>query len=334
MTQPTLEKIRQTRAELADAAAELTRIQAEVLEAPTFDFRQAILALKDAREAKRTLGRQLARFCARLPDGRELLRPQLEALKTFAANNRIALSKVLRSVTIDRNVIVEADFQGLRLKTLEGLTGLWSLKLLDVTGNKSLTTLRGIPTESMESLFAWRCDLTGDLSDLSAADRLEVIFLSHNPKLSSLKGLPTQRMRVVDASACGLEGDLSELSGATRLEELCVNENPQIVSLRGIPPLHIQEVYAAACGLAGDLSELATATKLKILGIAHNKSLSSLTGISTQKIEFIDARSCSLSGNHDFLLNAPHLKELKLEKNSYGLHIDTFKARQGMIITL
>jgi hypothetical protein len=274
---------------------------------------------------------QIQELSLTLPDGRTLLRPQYEALERFAGNNNLKVEDLLDGVTINGHAIVECDFSDSELTTLEGLQGVWSIKKLNVRWNKGLTSLKGIPTQEIEEIDAYQCDLTGDLSEIAGASKLRTLDVRWNKGLTSLKGIPTQEIEEIDAYQCDLTGDLSEIAGASKLRKLVVRWNKGLTSLKGIPTQEIEEIHAAECGLTGDLSEIAGATKLKKLLVSENKSLTSLKGIPAQEIEEIHASDCGLTGDHTFLSQAPKLREFWLKGNAASLTLDLSKFRPGVV---
>jgi hypothetical protein len=214
--------------------------------------------------------RQVKEFSVDLPDGRSLLRPQYEALEMFARNNDRKVERLLDGVTINGGVIVGCKFSDRALTTLEGLRAVWSIKRLDVRGNKRLTSLKGIPTQEIAEICARDCRLTGDLSEIAEARELRHLDVYWNPGLVSLQGIPVQEIVYINAVSCGLIGDLSEIIGATKLKELCVSGNKGLTSLKGIPTKEIEEIYASECRLTGDHTFLSQAKKLRSLLLNDN----------------------------------------------------------------
>jgi hypothetical protein len=280
MTDATLQTLQQTRKALEEGLEELQLSRAALLATNcSLELHQEVVnrikALKESYE------QQLKDFSVPLPDGRLLLRPQYEALEKFAANNDIHVLHLLsakapwgfKRVTIKGPVIVECAFQDYGLMTLEGLEAIWSIREVNLRGNQRLNSLKGIPTKEIEEIYAGVCDLTGDLSELSGADKLKKIDVHRNGRLTSLQGIPTPAIEEIAAHRCGLTGDLSELRGADKLKKLNVAWNQSLTSLNGIPTQAIEVIYARECGLTGDQTFLSKAQNLKELLVAENTAL-------------------------------------------------------------
>ncbi len=198
-----------------------------------------------------------------------LLPTQYKALEKLASNNNVEFEYLLGRVTISDNVIIRCNFSDSNLTTLDGLHEVWSIKELDVCGNR-LTSLKGIPTQEIQGIYAIGCGLIGDLAALATAHKLRVLNVSNNHYLTSLKGIATQEIEVIIASCCGLTGDLLGISEATNLNRLDVAGNRHLTSLKGISTQEIEQIYASCCGLTGDHTFLSEARKLQSFFVDDN----------------------------------------------------------------
>lgn len=282
MRGPTHDSLREAREALAENAIRLENFKTEALQAPGFDVEGAKIALRRASELRAELTRLVSDCCETFRDGRRLLRSQVAALETFAHLNNIPIETVLHKSTIQGNVVVSCHFVALGLRTLEGLEGLWSLKHLAVYNYYSaftpnyLTSLKGVPVESIEEIIAENCGLQGDLSAITPATKLRMLDIRRNSRLVSLKGIPTQSLEDVFGYSCGFAGNLSDIRHATKLKRLDVRFNGEISSLEGTPLQSIEQVWASRCGLKGDHNFLSAAPRLRWLDLSHNPDLDPL----------------------------------------------------------
>jgi hypothetical protein len=273
MTPITLETLRKTQQQLLAMRDELKELQGALAVGDISVLDRHKLVMEQIRELKESFVAQRDALSKALPDGRRLYTGQYEALEKFASNNKLDMQRLFSKITIEGGLVVECNFGGLGLTTLEGLEGLQRIRKLNTAVNKALTSLKGIPTKALEELSAYGCGLTGDLSELSGADKLEVLYVSHNEGLTSLKGIPTKALEDLYAYDCGLTGDLSELSGADKVRELCVGLNKDLTSLKGIPTKALEILEARGCGLTGDYTFLSKAPNLSDLHLEHSPNL-------------------------------------------------------------
>ncbi len=180
------------------------------------------LVMEQIRELKESFVAQRDALSTTLPDGRRLFPGQYEALEKFASNNRLDTRELLSwHITIEGGVITGCDFVSQRLKTLEGLESVGTVRRLNVSWNEYLPSLKGISTKELEVILAQRCDLIGDLSELSGADKLKKLDISDNINVSSLAGISTAAIEVIKADNCErLSGDHTFLSQARYLKHL------------------------------------------------------------------------------------------------------------------
>jgi Leucine-rich repeat (LRR) protein len=273
MTPITLETLRKTQEQLLAMRDELKELQGALAVGDASVLDRHKLVMEQIRELKESFVAQRDALSKALPDGRRLYTGQYEALETFASNNKLNVQELFSKITIEGGVVVECNFSELGLTTLEGLEGLQRIRALDVCNNEGLTSLKGIPTKALEELYAYRCSLTGNLSELSGADKLKELYVGGNKGLTSLKGIPTKALEELVAGWCGLTGDLSELSGAEKLKELYVSSNAGLTSLKGIPTKALETLSAFECGLTGDHTFLSKAPKLSYLSLEYNRNL-------------------------------------------------------------
>jgi hypothetical protein len=273
MTQITLDTLRKTQEQLVAMRDELKELQGALAVGDASVLDRHKLVMEQIRELKESFVAQRDALSTTLPDGRRLFSGQYEALEKFASNNELDVQALFSRITIEGGVVVECNFGGLGLTTLEGLEGLQRIIKLSVWGNKGLTSLKGIPTKALAVLGAHDCGLTGDLSELSGADKLKDLRVEKNKDLTSLKGIPTKALEELSAYRCDLTGDLSELSGADKLKALYVRGNARLTSLKGIPTKALEELRAYRCGLTGDHTFLSKAPNLSDLDLEHNPNL-------------------------------------------------------------
>lgn len=270
MIESNVDTLRHTRAALAKFATEACLLAKEALNTPEFDFERAEMVMRRVRELKEEFVLGLSELYVRLDDGRRLMRPQLEALETFATHNSLPMNWLLSRITIEDALIVSANLNACGMTTTAGLAGIWSLRRLFLSNNPGLISLKHIPTDNIEELSAASCGLAGDLSELMNATKLRKIFIFENSGITSLQGLPLGNIEEIYAAECRLKGDLSELAAATMLKTLHVLKNQAITSLKGIQLKNIEHLYANGCGLTGDHTFLAEAPNLKTLVLLEN----------------------------------------------------------------
>jgi hypothetical protein len=228
MTEITPETLKQTRKELIARRDELIELQGVLANGDASVLDRHALVMEQILELKKTFIEQRDALAVRLPDGTRLWRDQYEALERFASNNNLSIETVLSKITVEGGVVTECYFSYMNLSTVLGLEGLVRLRQLSVSGNKGLTSLKGIPTQAIEEINANWCGLTGDLSALSGADKLKELRVSGNSGLTSLKGIPTRAIEEIYGSECGLTGDHTFLSKARNLKKLRVEDNPAL----------------------------------------------------------------------------------------------------------
>jgi hypothetical protein len=315
MTEITLKTLQETREQLNASYEQLKQLKGECITGDSDVITRLELQMAQITELKEKFIEQHEALSTVLPDGTKLWPGQFESLERFASNNGLDIESVRSRITVEGGIVTGCDFSKMALTTLSGLEGLVRLRKLKVNYNPRLTSLKGIPTQAIESISAECCGFTGDLSELSGADKLKDLDVSSNKGVTSLKGIPTQAIERICASWCGLTGDLSELSGAVNLGLIFLHGNEGLTSLRGLSTRSINRIYAERCGLTGDLSELSRADQLEILNIDHNKGVTSLKEIPREKIRWIIARGCSLTGDHTFLSRAQDLQLLNVRFN-------------------
>lgn len=254
-------------------------------------------------------------------DGSVLSKVQFDALKMFAESNKVDIAKLLSNVTIENGLITEAQFADCGLTSLEFLRPITSIRVLDISENQELESLKGVPTEALEELIADSCNLKGLSPELNEAKGLRRLSLWANFNLGSFKGIPYESLEELVVSSCGLTGDLQELQPAVRLRVLDVHGNPGIVSLEGVPS-SVQSLDARNCDIRGDLAALQNLASLKALHVSYNQGLTSLQGIRSECLVFLSAESCGLEGNHNFLAAAKELRALYLSENTERLILD------------
>ena len=328
-----LASLRQTRQELVEAHKQLQELTQPRLVPERFDLDSCQALAQRARELRDTFRAQLEEHFVPLGDGRRIFPHQLEALKEFAENNSLDVDALLPSVIIENGRVIEADFSEMGLVTLLGLSGLESMRRLEILENHHLTSLVGIPVREIESIDASRCGLIGDLSSLTEATRLRSLHVTENKDITSLTGIPTQEIEELWAWGCGLHGDLSAITGCSRLVSLGVGFNRMLTSLAGIPTRELQSVYAMGCGLKGDLSAVSGAAKLRQLHISGNPEITSLAGVPLRELQELCALACGLSGDQTFLSTASKLSFLDLRSNS-GISLNKRQFNSGIRIQL
>ena len=228
MTQITLDTLRKTQEQLVAMRDELKELQGALAVGDASVLDRHKLVMEQIRELKESFVAQRDALSTTLPDGRRLFPGQYEALEKFASNNELDVQALFSRITIEGGVVVECNFGGLGLTTLEGLEGLQRIRALDVRNNYDLTSLTGIPTKALEKLDAGWCGLTADLSELSGADKLKALDVRGNAGLTSLKGIPTKALEELRAYRCGLTGDHTFLSKAPNLSYLNLQHNPNL----------------------------------------------------------------------------------------------------------
>lgn len=269
MTTPHIDSVRGCRSALLRAHEELATFRDDALTALAFNRAGAAIVLDEVRRLRGELISHLRDLCVSLHDERLLLRPQFEALISFAAHNRISTNEIVSRITIDDGRVTSANFNDCGLTSLQGLDSLWSLKLLYVSRNPSLTSLAGIPS-MIEELGATACGLQGDLSDLAHVKALKRLYIFENDGIRSLRGLPLNMIEEIYASSCGLRGDLSDIAGAEQLHTLHILRNKGIRSLEGLPLRNMKRIHADYCGLTGDHTFLSGAQNLEVLILTDN----------------------------------------------------------------
>jgi hypothetical protein len=315
VTQIALETLQATQRQLKASRDELVELQNVLATGDASVLDRHALVIEQIRELQKAFVEQRDALSVALIDGGRLFAPQFEALQIFARNNDLDIEALLLGMTIENAVVVECDLECMNLTTLQGLERLRTIRKLYIQTNERLTSLAGIPTRALEELDASDCDLTGDLSELSCADRLKALSVSNNESLTSLKGIPKRTIEEVQADCCGLTGDLSELKGADNLKVLDVSNNEGLTSLQGIPKRAIEEVAAQSCALAGDLSELSGADMLRVLQVSWNQGITSLKGVPARSIEVIEVAGGGLTGDLSELGGAGTLKRLVVYQN-------------------
>lgn len=195
--------------------------------APEILVRHA-LVMGEVEMLKNRYQQQVSECVVQLKDGRYLRRDEYQAVLTFAVNNGLDAEQLIPELTIEEMVIVEASFNDGNLKTLKGLEVLQSLTTLHVSWNPQLTSLEGVPVQSLEELVAWRCSITGELSELRQARRLKILEIGENEGITSLRGVSLEALEGVDARWCNLTGDHSFLATGEKLERLRIGHNPSI----------------------------------------------------------------------------------------------------------
>jgi hypothetical protein len=101
------------------------------------------------------------------------------------------------------------------------------LQRLEISRNRGITSLEGIPTQSLVGISADGCSLSGDLSELSGAANLAAVRVQYNRGLTSLEGIPHAKLEELVAACCGLTGDYTYLSQLPNLKLLDLRRNPE-----------------------------------------------------------------------------------------------------------
>jgi hypothetical protein len=270
ISKPIPPTLRAAHQELVDAYRELHEQNVLATSSGTHNFDRHHVIMEKAKEVRDAFKDRLAEHAVQLNDGRWLMRHQFEALEVLAAHNSIDPRRLFSSLKIVGRRVVEADLRFKELRTLEGLSGVESIRHLNVSYNFGLTSLAGIPLRHLETLEASHCDLTGDLTALTAATKLKVLLVSENSGLKSLDGIPLAHMEGVFASECGLVGDLSALADAERLGFVFVWKNQGLQSLSGISVRALRVLRASQCALSGDHTFLSHASTLISVDLRKN----------------------------------------------------------------
>lgn len=179
-----------------------------------------------------------------------------ENVKSF---EDLALLPYLTSLTIQNST----------LDSLEALTSLEKLVILDLSGSKfpveDLSILATMP--SLSSLTLSGCNLS-TIEGLSGAENLTYLDLSNNT-LRNLKVLTTMPALAEISLNHNAVTDLSDLSGLTNLVKLCLSHN----SISNLSPLasctrlaHLELDYNNLSSLNG----LAGLENLSVLSVANN----------------------------------------------------------------
>jgi hypothetical protein len=225
---PSIESLRKSRQQMKAASDELIQLRQELLSSPTptqLDRTELVI------EQLKKLKAEFDTHFIITDDKRMLFRPQHKALELFAANNKLDLSTVISKVSIERGLAVRGHFTRLGLRTLHGLEDISSLRILNIDWNKNLSSLSGVPHESLATVQAHNCGLRGDLSALAQCLNLQYLWVWDNPLLTSLRGIPTKSIIKVSAIRCRLTGDHSFLAEAKDLELLALLQNPPSLSI-------------------------------------------------------------------------------------------------------
>jgi Leucine-rich repeat (LRR) protein len=330
MAQNMITKLQQTREALSAVTGDLQALQELVFSGASEVLEQHVATMNKVDRLRRSYEELLEGYAVDLGDGQVLRRDQYEALQIFAANNQIKLGEVISRLHIESRGIVGCNFRRFKLKTLEGLECIDSIRSLDISDNWGLRSFSGLPVLNLEKLTAWRTGIKRDLSGLERARKLKILDVSLT-QIISLSGLPVSTIEELSAYGCQLRCDLSLLKGARNLKALRIMDNSGIQSLRGLPHESLERLWAGACALAGDLSCLKGLTKLKHLDISENEGITSLYGLPVDSIEVLGAACCGLTGDHSFLLELQRLRELDIRGNR-ALDLDTTRFNPSVVV--
>ncbi|WP_428663059.1 leucine-rich repeat domain-containing protein [Runella sp.] len=188
-------------------------------------------------------------------------------------------------------------FSNRSINSLSGLEKLSSLTSLEISNNKNLRNLSGLEKlSSLTSLKIVRNLYLNNLSGLEKLSSLTSLEISDNPYLSSLSGL--EKLSSLTSLVISYNENLRSLSGLEKLScltSLEISYNPYLSSLSDLEKLSsLISLKLSGNDNLRSLSGLEKLSSLISLEISSNRSLSSLSGLE----KFSSLTSLEISYNH------------------------------------